>query len=216
LHLKTSFKAQPWLVHDLLQLSGPADLVCPEPHPPWVEDSLRRAPFVVVRRATPVDGMIPVGVRGSLRNQRFAAHLAPGSVLDRIAPEHLAGARGARARACRRELPALDALRIVEAALANSPLRWGPTGSVGFELATGLATATLASDLDLLIRVSERLSMAMAQALLISISAGPCGVDAQLETPHGAVSLAEYASGQGPFLLRQTGGPVLVFDPWAR
>jgi triphosphoribosyl-dephospho-CoA synthase len=204
----------PLEAHDLLQICGPADLVSPEPHPLWVEDSLRRAPFVVVRRAAMVDGMIPVGVRGSLRNERFAAYLALSSALGRIVPEQLVGLRPARTRPRSGQIPAFNALAIIEAELANFPFRWGPTGSVGFELATGLATATSGSDLDLLIRVPERLSMATAEALLASLSAGPCAVDGQLETPRGAVSLAEYARGDRPILSRQTSGPVLVCDPW--
>lgn len=198
----------------MLRLSGAADLVHLEGLPPWVEDSLHQAPFVVVRRAAMIDGMIPVGVRGSLRNQRLAAYLAPGSILGRIAPEQLVGARSARATAQSGQIPALNALAIIEAELADFPFRWGPTGSIGFELATGLAAATPASDLDLLIRVPERLSMATAEALLASVSTGPCRVDVQLETSRGAVSLAEYARGEGPILLRRTSGPMFVCDPW--
>src|SRR6266436_738111 len=82
-----------WLAHDLLQILRGADLFCPEPYPLWVKHSLEQAPLVVVRRAEPLDGMIPVGVRGSLRNQRFGAYLAPKSVLRQIAPEQLAAAR---------------------------------------------------------------------------------------------------------------------------
>jgi hypothetical protein len=79
--------------HDLLQISGLADLVyvgwdLPEKRCPlWVERSLERAPFVVVRRANLFDGMIPVGVRGSSRQQRSAAYLAPKSIRNRITPE---------------------------------------------------------------------------------------------------------------------------------
>ena len=85
--------------HDLLQISGLADLVyvgwelrakrCPL----WVERSLQEAPFVVVRRANLFDGMIPVGVRGSLRQQRSAAYLAPESIRSRITPNNLPQAK---------------------------------------------------------------------------------------------------------------------------
>jgi triphosphoribosyl-dephospho-CoA synthase len=215
LNLKISLGAQAWPAHDLLQISGPADLVRLEPAPLWVEHALHHAPFVVVRRAATVDGMIPVGVRGSLRNQRFAAYLAPGSIRNRIAPEQLVGARAARATIRSGTIPAFNALTVAEAKLGHFPLRWGPAGSVGFELATGLATATPASDLDLIIRVPERLSMTTAEILLAGLSAAPCGVDVQLETPRGALSLAEYARGERPILLRQNSGPVFVCDPWA-
>jgi phosphoribosyl-dephospho-CoA transferase len=187
--------------HDLLQISGVADLVyvgseLPEKRCPlWVERSLQEAPFVVVRRANLFDGMIPVGVRGSLRRQRSAAYLAPNARTE--------------------EIPGLKVLAGIEEKLANLPLAYGPTGSIGFELASGLPTATPTSDLDLLIRAPQRLPIRLAQELITIFSGSPCRVDAQLETPRGAVSLTEYARGQTPLLLRQNGGPVLVDDPWA-
>jgi phosphoribosyl-dephospho-CoA transferase len=57
--------------------------------------------------------------------------------------------------------------------------------------------------------------MQVAQELITIFSGSPCRVDAQLETPRGAVSLAEYARGEKPLLLRQAGGLVLISDPWA-
>ena len=143
-------KTRPWLAHDLLQILRGADLFCPEPCPLWVKHSLEQAPLVVVRRAEPLDGMIPVGVRGSLRNQRFGAYLAPKSILRQIAPEQLAAARGWLGSVRSREVPALGALAVVAATLPKFSLAYGPTGSVGFELASGRETATSTSDLDLL------------------------------------------------------------------
>jgi phosphoribosyl-dephospho-CoA transferase len=209
-------------VHDLLQISGLADLVyvgwdLPEKRCPlWVERSLERAPFVVVRRANLFDGMIPVGVRGSFRQQRSAAYLAPKSIRNRITPEQLAANRGRLANARTEKIPGLKVLAGIEERLANLPLAYGPTGSIGFERASGLPTATSTSDLDLLIRAPERLPMQLAQELITVFSGSPCRVDAQLETPRGAISLAEYARGKTPLLLRQNGGPVLVDDPWSK
>jgi phosphoribosyl-dephospho-CoA transferase len=206
--------------HDLLQISGVADLVLvgsdrPEKRfPLWVERSLQEAPFVVVRRANLFDGMIPVGVRGSLRQQRSAAYLVPESIRSRITPEQLATARGWLTNARTEEIPGLKVLAGIEEKLADLPLAYGPTGSIGFELASGRPAATSTSDLDLLIRVPERLSMQLAQELITIFSESPCRVDAQLETPRGAVSLAEYARGETPLLLRQAGGPILISDPW--
>ena len=207
--------------HDLLQISGLADLVyvgwdLPEKRCPlWVERSLERATFVVVRRANLFDGMIPVGVRGSLRQQRSAAYLAPESIRNRVSPEQLVANRGWLANPRTAEIPGLKVFASIEERLANFSLAYGPTGSIGFELASGLPTATSTSDLDLLIRAPERLPMQLAQELITIFSGSPCRVDAQLETPRGAVSLAEYARGETPLLLRQAGGPVLISDPWA-
>src|SRR6202048_4749458 len=201
--------------HDLLQISGLADLVDigwelfpPSPEkrcPLWVERSLQEAPFVVVRRANLFDGMIPVGVRGSLRQQISAAYLAPESIRNRITPEQLATKRGWLANARTEEIPGLRVLAGIEEKLANWPLAYGPTGSVGFELASGLPAATSTSDLDLLIRAPERLPIRLARELITIFSGSPCRVDVQLETPRGAVSLAEYACGQTPLLIPANG-----------
>jgi hypothetical protein len=65
------------------------------------------------------------------------------------------------------------------------------------------------------LRAPERLPMQLAQELTTIFSGSPCRVDAQLESPSGAVSLTEYARGEKPLLLRQAVGPVLISDPWA-
>jgi phosphoribosyl-dephospho-CoA transferase len=43
----------------------------------------------------------------------------------------------------------------------------------------------------------------------------PVTVDVLLETPHGAVALAEYVSAPRPILLRSATGARLTSDPWA-
>ena len=52
-----------YIAHDLLQLKEEAKLISYTPIPDWVEHSLAKAPFVVVRRAVHRDSLIPVGVR---------------------------------------------------------------------------------------------------------------------------------------------------------
>jgi phosphoribosyl-dephospho-CoA transferase len=207
--LQQSLEASRSFWRDRMNVDSPEER-CPL----WVEHSLREAPLVVVRRAKSFAEIIPVGVRGSLRNQRFAAFLAPVSIRRRITPEQLSATGGRLSKARIQEIAGLKALAVIEEQLASFSLAYGPTGSIGFELASGLPTATSASDLDLLIRAPERLPIRLAQELVSIFSGRPCRVDAQLETPRGALSLAEYASGQRPLLLRQDGGPILVDDAW--
>jgi phosphoribosyl-dephospho-CoA transferase len=196
--------------HDLLRISVSSDLICSEPCPAWVAVSLERTPMVVVRRAETRGDLIPVGVRGHLRSQRFAALLGPESIRARITPEQLTGGQGYRAK----EIPAFETLAIISLDLCRYPLVWGPTGSAGFELATGVAATTIESDLDLLIRTPERLPLELAEVLIEGFTGLPCRVDAQLETPCGAVSLSEYVRAEGPLVLRTNHGPRLVSDPW--
>jgi phosphoribosyl-dephospho-CoA transferase len=206
--------------HDLLQISGVADLVyvgselTEKRFPLWIERSLQKAPFVVVRRANLFDGMIPVGVRGSLRGQRFAAYLRAESVHKRIAPEQLSESDGCQGNARTQIIPALSAWAEIQEKLFNFSFVYGPTGSIGFELASGFPTATATSDLDLLFRVPERLPITAARELMTILTESACRIDAQLETPLGAVSLAEYARDETPLLLKQNRGPVLVGDAW--
>ncbi len=199
--------------HDLLRLADGAGISHEGPVPAWVPASLARAPWVVVRRAPTTVGLVPVGVRGRTRPERLATFLAPTAIASRVSPEGLAGARGWR-HAFRTRWPgAVRALDAVDELFTFLGLAWGPTGSVGFELATGAAVAGPASDLDVVIRAPEPWSFARAQEFADDLTRLPVRVDTQLDTPSGAVALAEYARG-GRVLLRTLDGPKLVNDPW--
>ncbi len=199
--------------HDLLRLADGAGIHYEGPVPAWVPASLARAPWVVVRRAPIMAGLVPIGVRGSTRPERLAAFLAPTAVAARVTPEDLAAARGWR-HAFRARWPgAVRVLDAVDELFASLGLAWGPTGSVGFELATGVAVAGPASDLDVVVRAPEPWSLARARELADDLARLPVRVDTQLDTPTGAVALAEYARG-GRVLLRTPDGPRLVHDPW--
>ena len=203
--------------HTLLRIAAPEVLQCDADLPQWVVQELRRAPWVVVRRASARDGLIPVGVRGAARGMRFAAWLAPGEVRQAVHPLELAARRAWRAHPRAARVPALAALGKVEQCLRRMGFgsSWGPTGSVGFELASGCATATPHSDLDLMVQADAPPAGAAAAAALTELVSLPVTVDVLLETPYGAVALAEYVSAPRPILLRTTTGGRLATDPWA-
>jgi phosphoribosyl-dephospho-CoA transferase len=201
------------LPHDLLEIGGPQDLLASDRQPAWVRASLTQAPFVVVRRARWLNGLVPVGVRGRSREQRFAAYLSPQSILRRLTPEQLTD-QYQSIDATRREIvPALAAL--VGCRPIFSLLVYGPTGSVGFELASGVPTATRVSDLDLLVRTVDWLSLNSARELVEALSTSSCRVDVLLETVVGAISLVEYAHGEPELLARRIEGPALIPHPLA-
>jgi phosphoribosyl-dephospho-CoA transferase len=87
--------------------------------------------------------------------------------------------------------------------------RWGPGGSVGFELASGCATATASSDLDLMLWLGDVIPVAGARSLLEALAGLSVRTDVLLEMPCGAIALAEYARAAG-FMLRTTQGPRMV------
>ena len=199
--------------HDLLRLADGAGLRHEGSAPAWTRVSLARTPWVVVRRARTPAGLIPVGARGRTRGERFAALLAPDAVAARVTPEDLAAARGWRHMPRARSVGSLRVLDAVDELFSSLGLAWGPTGSVGFELAAGAATARAVSDLDVVVRAPEPWPLDRAREIADCLNRLPARVDAQLDAPAGAVALDEYARG-GRVLLRTPDGPSLIQDPW--
>jgi phosphoribosyl-dephospho-CoA transferase len=200
--------------HDLLRLRDPRDLVHRVPTPAWVCEALLLAPWVVVRRAPFESELIPVGVRGRNRNERFAAFARTASVVQCAKPEGFAAGQSWRETPRRKEVPAMRALPPIHAMLRKLGLVWGPIGSVGFELASGFPAANSGSDLDLLIRVEDTvLPRAMAEDMVAFMEGVGVRVDVQLETTAGAIALAEYARGVPDLLLRTLNGPRLIQHP---
>lgn len=203
-----------WRAHDLLRL---ARLPAYENEPPWVREAWARAPFVVVRRALAATGFVAVGVRGSARAQRYGTWAETADIEASIAPEDLLHVAPVPTRRALPPMRALVALRSAASPLAS--FVWGPTGSSGFELATGMPCVTEASDLDLLVRTPQRLACATARDLQAALAeyATHAGlrIDVQIETPMGGVALAELAMSKPRVLVRDPAGARLVADPWA-
>lgn len=212
--------------HTLVRIRGPQALAMDSESglPDWAAESLRCAPWVVVRRARLQGGLVPVGVRGESRHERLAAWLSPDDALECVTPRELvstgAWARAAATNAARhRVIAALAVREPLERIMDENGLGtlWGPGGSVGFELATGTPTATADSDLDLVVEAGRPELMAGDAALLLwnELAALPVRIDVLLETRRGAVALSEYARVRGgdnrhSFVLRTPTGPRLI------
>ncbi len=195
--------------HDLVWGLTPDAL--PAQAPTWANRVARAGLPVVVRRAAPEAGRIPVGLRGGTRAERLAAWLEPAAVLQRRSPEDLRITDGCR------DLPALDTLARLQTRLDDLGLPWGPTGAAGYELASGWPALHAGSDLDLLIRCATPLPRDQARALLTSLQGQAlCRLDILLETPLGGVALADWAGDAPRVLLKTAAGPCLVADPWRR
>jgi phosphoribosyl-dephospho-CoA transferase len=203
-------------VHALLRIPGPDALVWDAHQPAWTAAALQRAPWTVVRRAAPRAGLWPVGVRGSVRAQRSAAWLPAVAMQACVTPQQLAAQRAWRQRTRVAATPPVAVLDEVEEILAAHGCagRWGPAGSVGFELASGILSTSAASDLDLVLDAKEPIARSDALRLHGDLTALAVRIDLLLETPHGAVALEDYARGDGAMLLRSMQGPRLVRDPW--
>lgn len=197
--------------HDLVSFNNIDDLLSDKPLPEWAWDTLKEGFFGVVRRDWHADkNLVPIGIRGVERGQRFAAWINAQNIKEKITPMSLTDPLQWK----KKYLVALS--DTVQTLIKISPLLnerfnllWGPTGSVAYELATGYKAIKDTSDLDLVIRTSEKISVNEAQDLLNEIqSLAGCRLDIQLETPKGGVSLTEYSTSdqvlaktnKGPFL----------------
>jgi phosphoribosyl-dephospho-CoA transferase len=204
-------------VHALLRLGDLDALQWEGLRPDWAWASLQRVPWVVVRRSAHRPGVRPVGVRGALRQQRGAAWLADHAVQECVTPQQLAAQRAWRRHPGRHANPAVEVLDEVASVLCALGLggRWGPGGSVGFELASALPCTTPDSDLDLVLQADQPIARSEAGRLHAELSRLPVRIDVLLEAPRGAVALSEYVECSGVTLLRCADGPRLVHDPWA-
>jgi phosphoribosyl-dephospho-CoA transferase len=196
--------------HDLLRLRDPRDLVYRAPPPSWSDEVLSQVPWVVVRRAPFENELIPVGIRGKNRSERFAAFAHATTVVQCVSPKDLVSCQAWREAARREELPALRALPKIQMALQALGLSWGPVGSVGFELATAFPAANCSSDLDLIIRLNDLLVPRVAEELVAVIEDAGARVDVLLETKAGAIALAEYVRTGPNLVLRTVNGPRLA------
>jgi phosphoribosyl-dephospho-CoA transferase len=186
-------------------------------YPEWVGDNLSQAPFVVVRRAPASEDLVPIGVRGQLREQRFAAFVLSETVWNVITPEDL---RQKFNLIC--EQAAIDETHGIMQSLCNlrerwstTNLPWGPGGSAGFQLASDIVTVKSTSDLDIVVYADDAEYIPELHRLFKLLPAGNTAIDVQVETPFCGFSLAEFSNAAGPILLKTPAGPLLGTDPWS-
>jgi len=204
--------------HDLLWAQDWHGLLAHVALPSWVVEARHAGDPViaVVRREALNDpALVAVGLRGRERSQRLGVRLQRAAVLHCVSPEMLidfaAPGRPSDPAASR----AISALGRIAPLLDASGLFWGPTGSLGYALATGLPALHSASDIDLLVRAPFPLSARQAQLLHAALASSACLVDMQIDTGHGGFSFAEWNRG-GSVLLKTDFGPFLTSDPWNR
>jgi phosphoribosyl-dephospho-CoA transferase len=189
--------------HDLLRVESLAELCMGGPA--WLASALGEAPWVVVRRGRCAPGQVPVGIRGPSRSHRHASVVEIDSVAEVLTPADLVE------RIDRLPDVAVTAtLRQCAALLGPTGLRWGPTGSVGFTLATGVLAVTTSSDLDLVLTVEDVPPATMLAELREAFRGLPARVDCQLDLPIGGVALDDVLDSPGQVLVRTVEGPSLM------
>lgn len=203
------------IVNDLLRIKDAGNLVGDFKNASWVYGAAKKAPLVVVRRAPYMNGLIPVGIRGKDRNERMAAFILYSDISEVITPEQLAEGKLWRKNKHMKETQMFKTLESVNVILEGYGMTWGPTGSVGFELASGISVINKNSDLDIVIRVPNFLTVETAKSLEVKLLSIPAKMDVQLETSKGSIALAEYARELSPVLIRTVYGPRLIKNPWS-
>jgi phosphoribosyl-dephospho-CoA transferase len=186
--------------HDLIRVAPPTQV----DGPAWVRPALAAAPWVVVRRASTPAGVVPVGIRGDARSQRHATVIDTSDILETLSPPELLPRMDQLP-----DLPAASALRAATAILDPTGLRWGPGGSVGFTLASGVVVMTADSDLDIVITAARLPSRDVLGALAAALHELPARVDCQIDLPGGGVALDEIVRAER-VLVRTNDGPVLT------
>jgi phosphoribosyl-dephospho-CoA transferase len=100
--------------------------------------------------------------------------------------------------------------------LIGIDLTWGPTGSMGFALASELPVVREQSDLDILVRCDTPFMQEEVQQLkAVAVNDG-CRIDIQVETGYGGFAFAEWIRSKGRVLLKTGIGAFLTNDPWNR
>jgi len=196
------------LPHDLLW--GMPVKGLPADAPDWVVYATNMEQPVVVRRGLVPDHQVAVGIRGPQREQRYAALMDRSWIGRCVRPEALIDAISQGDPS----LPVWRGLQQARSLVAAQNLVWGIAGSAGYELASGVSAVHRDSDLDLILRTPEFFSREHARQLLVALDGLACRIDLQLQTPHGAVALREWAGSSRQVLLKAAAGAYLTDNPW--
>ena len=187
--------------HDLVRLTSSAVARITGDAPAWTGASLRRAPWAAVRRAH-VDRGVAIGVRGSGREERFAAVVLDDEIAELVTPEMLTEHAPARSHG------AFDALQAVVREARAFSLAVGPIGAAGFELATGVPALHDESDLDVVVRAQPM--DAQLHAFGRTVADLPLRIDVEVAFADGyGVALFEALRG-GDLLIKTPGGPRIL------
>ena len=199
-------------VHDLIVLRTESAVLSTQGGPACPCLNPNQRPWVVVRRGRISDGLIPVGVRGSQRHERCAGFTELNEVSETRRPDQL---RLLLAEDSRRALQAFRTLSYLESNLVGLDMNWGPGGSVGYELASGIPAVRSGSDLDFILFAPKKLEITEAHDLWRMICSAPGKVDALVETPCCGFSLQEFVTASHrKILLRTSDGRILGSNPW--
>jgi phosphoribosyl-dephospho-CoA transferase len=200
-------------VHDLVEIAEGSELLSIST-PGWATRTLGGSRTVVVTRGQAPQGYLCVGIRGRKREERHAAVLREQDVKSWRTPESLAAEKNWSGKSRITHLPALQSLALVAEYAEQVHLDWGPVGSVGYELATGVPTVCAQSDLDVVMRCNVRLDFRRLKRFQELASSAPARVDVILEGPFGGVALCDFLRSPERCLIKTSVGPRMDAFRW--
>jgi len=192
-------------VHDIVEFACIEKLKDYTSLPPWVVNSPEAANYGVVRRMATSKDIVPIGLRGKTREQRAGTFIHKQEILRVITPESLINQMDKHEQQIY-----YSSLRKIREEFLKLNLTWGPTGSVGFEIATSHKVTSTNSDIDISIYIKE-----IDHHLLVEVNQFidklEFRIDAQVEIPQlGAFLLNDYVKhSESGFILRTPFGPQL-------
>ncbi|MDU0990319.1 MAG: malonate decarboxylase holo-ACP synthase, partial [Enterococcus faecium] len=156
------------------------------PLPEWVV--LTEKMFGTVRRAlTDHAEILPIGLRGPARNQRWATEISKHAVKQVIHPWDIIEQESYRQEKIM-DYPVYQQFHAARNILSGC--KWGIGGSLGFELSTGIPAVKETSDFDLLLYADSPIELPIQ-----AIRSHPAffeQFDTQVVTRQGGFSLKEY------------------------
>ncbi|MDF7639051.1 malonate decarboxylase holo-ACP synthase [Lactobacillus sp. ESL0791] len=199
--------------HTLLKLKSKTSLVDSAALSIWASAMLAKAPYVIVRRGKQ-DKQVPVGIRGFLKNQRFASFIKFNEWSETITPAQ-ALTFLPNVSPARMQLAAFKKLKEIFPLLQK--YEWGVSGSLQFEMVTGLQVVTSQSDIDIIMSCTKNITKDNANKLLKRLAEIRPGTHVDVQVVHGqnGFSLEEFVQHRSDKILVKTqNGPVLAEDPW--
>lgn len=193
-------------VHDIIRFRDVGTIAFHEGVPDWVKARPTSQHYAVVRRMKTTTQTVAIGLRGKGRSERIAGFINKAEIEEIITPRSLVSGmahyRDSRFRAVLSE---------VDTIVSPFGYEWGPTGSIGFELATGIPVTTATSDLDMTVYVPSGPDYQVLVQLYEQLEQCSLRIDTQIEFGQmGAALLTDIVKFKSGFLLRTSSGPLIA------
>lgn len=200
--------------HDLVQVRSLEELKSFSNFPEWAKQACLTAPFHVVRRAPQRDNLIPIGIRGNERSERFGTYIPQQFIETVISPKNIVEQMLWCNWQRQSQFPEF-VIHLNQLSKLLSGLSWGIGGSLGYELITGRECLKPSSDVDIIWYQSTQPDLQFCQSLIQQTQHLSPRIDIQIENHHGAFHLSEYVqSPDRAILIKQNNGPILAKVLW--